>query len=513
MSGNSYYTDQKICYDVDENRASQGSNSHNWDYVPSILRVENGMFIPKMKGIENAPQQIRQLIQMFEEEPWSLMRKKSFYEHALFMEGYEDDAEIVPFSEYFPVYRSMDIAQLRSYFTFRRLLRQGEYLNVPLSYIFVYIYEILMQIGVANPEVGLETLKNLKIAYGPSQPKLIRYLDLWMQDYVVYYGLTNRFDEFFAQEKQEDDLALLLSSYREVDESALFETACAISSYKIKNGALFKKHPNDVVSVVARTIKAIVPIYEQRFRQPIEHLCLGLRKRSPHPMFASAVFFRPDSPKEKTVNISLRRSYYCKGGLWSMDTFREKVFPKKGDLISLILHETDRKLRISMNIKSSMIGKMSDPIVENAIQQEINSYFQEKAEEARPKIKVDFSKLDKIRSDAAVIRDALLSEEDVEKDLVYSEEQPAGTTKITDEPSATMENKSMFSKDEREFLHLLLNAGDWKNYLRGIRLPIGVITDSINEKTMEDIQDILIVYEGDGPTILNDYKDYIISNI
>lgn len=513
MKGDLYYTDQKISYDVDESQAAQGGSTKKWDYVPPNLPPERAMFSVNMKGIEDAPQKIKQLIQMFEEEPWLLMRKKSFYEQTLLMKDYEDDVEIVPFSEYFPVYRSMDIPQLRSYFTFRKFVRRGEYPDVPLSYIFVYTYEILMQAGIKNPEIGLEILKNIKDAYALSQPKLARYLDLWMRDYIVYYGLTDRISEYFDQEKQEDDLASILGDYQSIGENLLFETASSISSYNIKKGALFKKYPDDVVCVAARTIKATVPIYEQRHGHKIEELCLGLKRQSPHPMFASAVFYRPDAPKEKSIDISPRRHYFCKGGLWSMDTFREKIFPKKKDLLGLILHETDRRLRISLNAKFPMASKMSDEIVENAIQQEIDWYLREKAQEARPKITVDFSKLSKIRSDAAFTRDALLSEEELEEAEPSTDKQSAERQDTAqDFPTATRK-ESMFSDQEREFLKLLIKGGDWQNYLRNILLPLGVMTDKINEKTMEHMQDILIVDEGSGPAILSDYTDYIIDKI
>ncbi len=513
MSRDSYYIDQIIPYDAEENQAAQISNAQNWDYVPPARPPEREIFSIKMKGIEDAPTQIRELVQLFNEEPWSLVRKKSFYEQALYMADYSDNVEIVPFSEYFPVYRSMDIAQLRSYFTLRVLLRKGEYPDVSLSYLFVYIYEILMQVGINNPGIGLEILKNIKDAYAVAQPKLIRYLDLWMQDYVVFYGLTDRIDEFFKQEKQEDDLAEILTDYRNLSESILFGTATLISSYKIENGALFKKHPKEMTQVAARTIKAAVPIYEERYGHKIEELCLGLRKQSPHPIFASAVFYRPDAPKEKIISISPRRRYVCKGGLWSMDTFREKIFPKKSDLLGLILHETDRRLRISLHTKFPMAAKMSDPEVENVIQQEIDQYLHQRAEEARPKITVDFSKLSRIRYDAAIIRDALLSEEELEKDKPSTDQQPTGTNDAVQELPIDVKRESLFSDQERKFLELLIKSGDWKTYLRNIRMPIGVMTDSINEKTMEDIQDILIADESGTPALLNDYRDYVIDKI
>ena len=59
-------------------------------------------------------------------------------------------------------------------------------------------------------------------------------------------------------------------------------------------------------------------------------------------------------------------------------------------------------------------------------------------------------------------------------------------------------------------MHLLLNGGNWKSFLRGKHIPEGVMIDGINEKLMDEFQDTVIVDEGNGPEILEDYKDVII---
>ena len=56
-------------------------------------------------------------------------------------------------------------------------------------------------------------------------------------------------------------------------------------------------------------------------------------------------------------------------------------------------------------------------------------------------------------------------------------------------------------------MHLLIEGGDWANYLRDIRVPIGVMVDSINEKMMEELQDIAIADRGNGPEVIDDYLD------
>ena len=79
---------------------------------------------------------------------------KIFYEQGRFMEDFEDDYEKeVPFSAYFPSYQMMGYEQLRTYFTWRTRLRKGEITDTSASYLFLYLYELLNQIGVRSEQL------------------------------------------------------------------------------------------------------------------------------------------------------------------------------------------------------------------------------------------------------------------------------------------------------------------------------------------------------------------------
>ncbi len=516
-----YYTNQEIVRNLDEKKeATPGNDSRHWDYVQPEEPVKREVWpdtVVSDKGTTGVPAQLKELLRMLQQEPWLLTRNKSFWEQALLMVDYEDDVHIVPFFAYFPVYRSMDISQLRSYFSFRKQVRNGEYPEVSLSYLFVYIYEILMQIGIENPGQGLDILERIKNAYSVSQPKLMGYLDTWIRDYIVYYDLADRVKDHFADKIQEDILAQNLKDYKDVTDELLFETVASLSSYKIKSAALFKKHPQEVITVTARVIRSVVPIYELRYGYSIDELCFGLRKQIPYSMFESAIFYSPSPVKEGFFGISSRRAYECKGGLWCINTYNGNFFSGKGSLLGQILHETDRRLRVGLSLKSPMSRKMFDKDVEPVIQEVIDSFLKEKEEASRPVITVDFSKLDKIRLDADIIRDALLREEEpLPETSLPANAAVEEKTEKEDDPQEGCDSRfseegrdSVFTAEERDFLRLLLQEGDWKNYLRGIHIPVGVMTDNINEKVMEDLNDILIVDEGDGPTVLDDYKEYI----
>ncbi|MBN2220694.1 MAG: TerB N-terminal domain-containing protein, partial [Vallitaleaceae bacterium] len=100
-----------------------------------------------------------------------------FYQQAIFMKDFEDDySEQVPFSAYFPYYQMMGYEQLRSYFTWRSKVRKGIIEATSLSYVFLYLYELLNQIGVDHPEDGLFRILTFWSKYRFFDGTIDRYL-------------------------------------------------------------------------------------------------------------------------------------------------------------------------------------------------------------------------------------------------------------------------------------------------------------------------------------------------
>ena len=165
----------------------------------------------------------------------------------------------------------------------------------------------------------------------------------------------------------------------------------------------------------------------------------------------------------------------------------------------------------------------------------------ERAEAQRPKVTVDFTKLDRIRTDAAAVRDALLTDEERNEAAAIEENNMESTStkednidptvipttdkpeELTEEvtpfakvtPSATIASPvtaddnaaGRFSPEEKMFLDRLLHGGDWQAYLRQIHTPLGVMMDGINNKAMDWIGDVVLEDDGDGPKVIEDYSE------
>ena len=114
--------------------------------------------------------------------------QKSFYEMAAEYAGEtRENCDRVPFLCYWPSYEYMSEKQLDWYFFFRGRLRMGEYIESDLSYLFVYIYELINQIGAKSPDDGFLKMVAIWKNYRKAHDKLDRYMIDWSGDYIMYY--------------------------------------------------------------------------------------------------------------------------------------------------------------------------------------------------------------------------------------------------------------------------------------------------------------------------------------
>lgn len=113
-----------------------------------------------------------------------------FHKQGMFMKDFTDNHESgTPFSQYFPCYQMMGYEQLRTYFTWRTEVRKGNVADTSLSYAFLYIYELLGNIGVEDPQDGLDKLMSFWRAFRVYNKSIDKYVLRWLKDYHIYYKL------------------------------------------------------------------------------------------------------------------------------------------------------------------------------------------------------------------------------------------------------------------------------------------------------------------------------------
>lgn len=565
MSLDDFYTDEPIDFgqsDSTDNADYQTETSGDMTYIDSVrhwdyFEPDDGV-VPPWGAMANQtpadtagqPKKIVELLEMIRHQPWQITREKNFYEQALFMADYTDSTNIVPFQCYFPVYNDMNVTQLRSYFTIRKMWRQGKFPDVSLSYLFVYVYELLMQVGLNHPEEGYEIMQELLVNYAPSYPNVSRYLNKWLRDYVVYYNLTEHFQELFTDEWNADSVAATLADYKTIDDDTLMKVLVTLSNYNPTDKTLFKKAPGRARFAFTEVLRAVLPMIERTTHHRLETFCLGQRSRRQVRMFNSAVFYNPRPVRQAEIQVSPRTRFFCQGGLWSRDVFISNK-PLVRRILGSVLHETDRQLRETLGVRPTLKPKAEATPFAAVIHAAIVGWFQREraAEEQRKerervaeaqremerrRVAIDFSKLSKIRSDAAVIMERLATNEEKcleTKETAESKESLAaikpilpletiGTieTSKTIKTSKTIEaNKTIEASKTIEankhgepltlsFLRLFLSGGDWRAFLRDRHIPEGVMVEKINDKAMDALGDIVLEDDGTGLMLIEDYR-------
>lgn len=539
MYEDSFYTDEDLDFSqADDIGLPDGLDSiHSWDYfAPEETERRNEFSDATIVSKAKLSEPLASLWRMIREQPWQVSGAKAFYEQALFMADYEADAPIVGFMSYFPSFRDMSVAQLQSYFAIRRQLRLGKFPDVSLSYIFVYIYETLMKVGVNTAEEGYEILCEINEGYRKTEPKLSRYLTPWIRDYVVYNNLSSHFPEVFKAECEQDHIVSILTSCGTVDEQTLFSTLCDLGKYDPRNGALFAKEESRLVSCTVVVLRHIVPLLEKALHHRIGTLFAGKRVKRPATMFSNALFYDPSPVRNVEIEVSPLHRYFCRGGLWTRDEFvgSDKSFAK---ILGAILREVDSQLRDALNVKPRLKPSVAVMPYREQVHDAVMVWLAEdkrrlaEEEAEKRRVSIDYGMLGRIRSDADVIKDKLLDGIALEEESAPIEPMLPPVEKI--QPSAeptqpsvvqtqpTIEskpspvenapNQPQHEEESREhaFLRILLTDGDWRQYLRSIHVPEGVMVENINDEMMDQIGDIVVEDNGNGIQIIEDYREDI----
>lgn len=538
MFEDSFYTDEDLDFSqADDYDLPDGLDSiHSWDYFAPEETERRDDFSGTAVSEAGVGEPLRSLLQMIRQQPWQISAAKAFYEQALFMADYEEDAPIVGFMSYFPSFRDMSIAQLRSYFAIRRQLRLGKFPDVSLSYIFVYVYETLMKVGVNTAEEGYEILSEINEAYRKTEPKLSKYLTPWLRDYVVYNNLSCHFPEVFKTEREQDNIVSLLSSYDTADEQTLFSTFCDLGKYDPRNGALFTKEKSRLVSCTVAVLRHVIPVLEKNSHHRIGTLFAGKRVKRSVAMFSNALFYDPSPVRNVGIEVSPLHRYVCRGGLWTRDEYvgGDKSFAK---LIGAILREVDSLVREVLGVKPRLKPSIAVLPYREQVRGAVMAWLAEEKcklaeEEAeRRRVSINYGMLGRIRNDADVIKDKLLDgiTPDDETAPIEQVQPSVGSKLLPVEPGRSTAKPTLSSVESRRstvesspslplhedeshehtFLRLLLTEGDWRQYLRSIHVPEGVMVENINNEMMDTIGDIVIEDNGDGIQLIEDYREDI----
>ncbi len=460
--------------------------------------------------LPRTPEKLRQMQRLYEYGSHSFGQAcKNFYVQGKFMEDYEDDA---PWNGelrlYFPCYHDLRLEQLRGYFTWRTALRRGEFRPIATSLAYIYVYELLNEIGAADAADSLRKLREFEVGYldsGIGEADMRRNLRRWMLEKAVLSGLMpEKAREYSDPETLRWDAALAaLKEPKTRTDEEIFDALVTLGPAKFTSSLLFP-------------LPEARRLYAQVWRQAAaEHreggkslftLCFGRRVSHRWYPLSNAVYYERQRPAAGTCELDECRRYTYSGGQWTEQCYQKVHFDKKR--LEGLLHEAERQLRAYLKIGRALQERREEAWAAPYVRAVIEEDRRRKAEEARKKIVIDLGGLEKIRQDAMLTRDSLLTEEE----RAEPEERAAVPAPAPEEaPPLPAGNAALGLEPElMELLRLAAEGKPTKAWLTETHRMPTVAADAINEALFDEIGDTALEWDGAEFTLAEDYREDVL---
>ncbi len=426
-------------------------------------------------------------------------REIIFTKQAKLLANYEDDyAYSGNTVRYYPTYQSLTDQELRGYFSWRTKLRRGEVQKTTAAFAFLYIYELLNQIGVEDPMEGYRKLKAFEADYGQLDGTALPYLKRWLFDYVLYYNLP-------AELLQESEQAVFDRNLTVLDNIGQYDTPRILEAVKyfaprwLGRSRFYAQHPQDMDTVIAGVLRGIHGHHAARCKKTMVEQYFGPRRVQQVSLFDTAVFLDKTRGADREVTLDPLCVYRCRRGLWSAEKY--SVSSRNNQKLEDLVKTVDSVMRDMYHDRHPVKAALDTKWILKLIEEQVQALLSEKQAAEAKKLRLDYGKLDKIRSDAAVTRDKLIVDEEEDFSGEQAEEIPPAPD--TAPPAET--NDTPLTQQECRFVRCLLYGGGL-SWVRQEGLLLSVLVDSVNEKLYDTFQDTVLTME-DQPAVIEDYLD------
>jgi hypothetical protein len=493
--------------------------SENFAEIEVAQQPQEAQPAAQAQTIAPAPDKFRLLFYSMRQLAYSpvgqMDRSLVFYKQAQFMEDFEDDFDSeAAFSSYFPYYQLMSYDQLRTYFTWRTAVRRGNVRATSVSYAFLYIYELLNQIGVATPAEGLEKLYRFWQDFRVYTPALDAYLPAWLKDYHVLYPPEKPFRDFAIAQGLTQYYPTIFGYGEEGEDS--FRVFAGFSSYDIQKSIFFtaetQKLCESCFRVVLRHLREAFRAQGKRFEDILFYLQKRKSRWSP---FDKALFHPATKQEDRIVRLSEWEEYECRNQCW---TFRTAMLIEQGrQLMGFIFKEMESHLRVREGFKHKLTAnwrsfRAIDPMQYQELGVSFPQVIWNAVEEYYTKatwrtVSVDKDNLAKIRLEALDTQEKLIIPEEEETSPPPSP-PPAITAPPPSDAGGWAALAHALTPTEKEALALILAGEDIREFALHHNLMPEVLADSINDKAMDAIGDAILEME-DRAGVYEEYRSMV----
>lgn len=428
--------------------------------------------------------------------PWQ-SRESIFLKQAKLLANYDDDYQFSSnVVRYYPTYQALTDQELRGYFSWRTRLRKGDVQKTSLSFAFLYIYELINQIGVASPLEGYQKLKDFRDAYGQLDNSVLSYLAKWMTDYVVYYGLDANLLGDSPQVIFDRNITIL-DLIQEQEEAKVMYALKQLAPRWLSRSRFYAQYQTDCDTVIVRVMRKVSDHYARHTKRTMVEQFFGKLSQYQVRLFDTAVFCNPLKTRNCEFAVDERCVYRCQNGLWTVTKHAGPLCPISK--LENLLKTIDAVMREEYAYKHPVKYETETKWLIKLIREEARAFLAEKKAAEAKKIIIDYSQLEKIRQEAAITRDKLTVEEELDD---AEEAAPVQDPAPVPEPVCESPDADCpLSAPEYRLLQCLL-YGRSTAWVQQEGYMMSVLTDSINDKMYDVFMDSVL---DDTPALIEDY--------
>lgn len=464
---------------------------------------------------------------------------------------------------YRPTYSSLNNTELRDYFRWRTLWREGVRECAPGSCALLYAYELIVGATDMAPEEILSELDQLLQLFSEKEiwnmtRDALRSL---RHDYAIFSGLDPKsyFPDdalaFFSHvailrraqnavyAKEGRDIPDPDYGTEAVSDTELLEAFAGISTFDPTRSPFFRKNQERAAAVTRRLFDAYVLHCAKRRKQDLIDGTVGIPYRSIVIPFYHAPIRADLGEQRKRFDVAPGTYLAYEKGTWIVH--EPCSYPDKSRELARIFRELDREMRLAwdfghalkpQNLPKYLLRMIGEAIVAVKDEEEAAAEAKEEAEHRR--FKVDLTKLSSIRSAAHETQEALLVDEEREgfeaapavapAPLVESQpaEAPAPAAapapkeaETSAAPAETEPEKARqpqqaaeahpfgLTDTEYDLALALLDGKDYTAIVSAAPATLDMLIDSMNEKLFDLEGDVCFEFADDGPVPIEDYVE------
>lgn len=424
----------------------------------------------------------------------------------------------IPFKQYYPVFNDLTPRQLQWYFYWRGEVLNQNYIDVDLSYIFIFVYELLNYSFNTNPAFIASMLERLRDNYSYRYSKFPIYINEWLSDFLYELQESHLAEEI--DPAYEDSVYQKLQSNNSIDEIPI--SYWMNSLYNWRKSKFYEEHSADIHAEFIHQLTLITDQYNKQGKSLSEGLDLFTEHREIKSIYRGAVVDRLDSQIhvfEKRISTQ-GREILTNLFKYSENIVRDRKGQKRKLKVKeeMLPEEVNTQVEVEEDDRFKTVSKDTESGEGTVIPVEVPTKVDTEPEKSNV---IDFD-LEEIQQKEKNLTNlsSKISAYDEEEHSVPAEEikeEPKSKTDVldlfADSETSDEEFLELLEDSEKELLALfdnnLLDLQTANDFAKDKGMMVSVLIDEINEKGEEHLGSHIIEQIDGELEILDEFEEIL----